>query len=78
MIERFKQNIADVNGKIADAAVKAGRCSDAVTLVGVTKYVDADVTREFVMADIECLAKIGPRRCGRNRSRWPTWMFNGI
>ena len=59
MSERFKQNIDDVNGKIADAAVKAGRSADEVTLVGVTKYVDAQVTREF--------AESGHRVLGENR-----------
>ena len=62
MIERFIQNIADVNGKIADAAAKAGRCSDAVTLVGVTKYVDADVTREFAMAGHRVLGENRPQQ----------------
>ena len=62
MTEKFKQNIADVNGKIADAAVKAGRNSDDVTLVGVTKYVDADVTREFVMAGHRVLGENRPQQ----------------
>ena len=62
MIERFKQNIADVNGKIVDAAAKAGRHSDDVTLVGVTKYVDADVTREFAMAGHRVLGENRPQQ----------------
>ena len=59
MSQRFKQNISDVNGKIAAAATKAGRAADDVTLVGVTKYVDAQVTREF--------AEAGHRVLGENR-----------
>lgn len=59
MNQRFKQNISDVNGRIAAAAAKAGRAVDEVTLVGVTKYVDAEVTREF--------AEAGHRVLGENR-----------
>ena len=59
MNQRFKQNISDVNGRIAEAAVKAGRKADEITLVGVTKYVDAEVTREF--------AESGHRVLGENR-----------
>ena len=59
MSQRFKQNISDVNGKIVAAAAKAGRAADDVTLVGVTKYVDAQVTREF--------AEAGHRVLGENR-----------
>jgi len=59
MNQRFKTNISDVNGKIAAAATKAGRAVDEVTLVGVTKYVDAQVTREF--------AEAGHRVLGENR-----------
>ena len=59
MSQQFKQNISDVNGKIAAAAAKAGRNADEVTLVGVTKYVDAQVTREF--------AEAGHRVLGENR-----------
>ena len=60
--ERFKQNIADVNGKIADAAAKAGRAAGDVTLVGVTKYVDAEVTREFAMAGHRVLGENRPQQ----------------
>ena len=59
MSHQFKQNISDVNGRIAAAATKAGREPDEVTLVGVTKYVDAGVTREF--------AEAGHRVLGENR-----------
>ena len=59
MSDKFKQNISDVNGRIAAAAAKAGRAADEVTLVGVTKYVDAQVTREF--------AEAGHRVLGENR-----------
>ena len=57
--QRFKENISEVKEKIAAAAAKAGRAAEEVTLVGVTKYVDAAVTREF--------ADAGHRVLGENR-----------
>jgi len=62
MTNRFKQNISDVNGKIAAAAAKAGRTADEVTLVGVTKYVDAAVTREFAEAGHLVLGENRPQQ----------------
>ena len=62
MTHRFKQNISDVNGKIAAAAAKAGRTADEVTLVGVTKYVDAAVTREFAEAGHLVLGENRPQQ----------------
>jgi pyridoxal phosphate enzyme (YggS family) len=50
MVEKFKQNLADVQGKIAAAAGRAGRSADEITLVGVTKYLDVETTRQFVEA----------------------------
>ena len=58
-VQRFKQNINEINDRIAAAAAKAGRPASDVTLVGVTKYVDATVTREF--------AEAGHRVLGENR-----------
>ena len=58
-VQRFEQNINEVNDRIATVAAKAGRAADDVTLVGVTKYVDAAVTREF--------AEAGHRVLGENR-----------
>ncbi|MDB2687169.1 YggS family pyridoxal phosphate-dependent enzyme [Mariniblastus sp.] len=62
MNQQFRQNISDVNGKIADAAAKAGRAADEVTLVGVTKYVDAKVTREFAEAGHLVLGENRPQQ----------------
>ncbi len=62
MSQRFKQNIDEVNGRIADAAAKAGRSASDVTLVGVTKYVDAEVTREFAQAGHRVLGENRPQQ----------------
>lgn len=47
MVEQFKKNLAMVTGRIAEAAARAGRSADEITLVGVTKYLDVDTTRLF-------------------------------
>ena len=65
MSQRFKQNISDINGKIAVAAAKAGRAAEEVTLVGVTKYVDAQVTREFAEAGHRVLGENRPQQLWR-------------
>ena len=62
MNQQFKQNISDVNGKIADAAAQAGRSVDQITLVGVSKYVDAQITRKFVEAGHRVLGENRPQQ----------------
>ncbi|EAQ77946.1 hypothetical protein DSM3645_27246 [Blastopirellula marina DSM 3645] len=42
--ERLAENLAEVRGKIAAAADRAGRSSDDVRLIAVTKYVDLETT----------------------------------
>jgi len=49
---RLEQNLADVRGRIAEAAGRSGRAADAVRLVGVTKYVSAEVAATLV--DLKC------------------------
>ena len=61
MEEKFKANLADVRGRIADAASKSGRAADDVRLVAVTKYVDADTTRQLVNAGAQCLGENRPQ-----------------
>jgi pyridoxal phosphate enzyme (YggS family) len=48
MVEQFKKNLAEVKDRIASAAARAGRSTDEITLVGVTKYLDVETTRLFV------------------------------
>lgn len=61
MNEAFKQNIESVRHRISVAAEKSGRSSDDVTLIGVTKYVDAGVTREIVEAGCVNLGENRPQ-----------------
>jgi len=57
--EIFRNNLAAVQARIAAAASAAGRSPDSVTLVAVTKYVDAQITG--------LLADAGARVLGENR-----------
>ncbi|MGI9518472.1 MAG: YggS family pyridoxal phosphate-dependent enzyme [Pirellulaceae bacterium] len=47
------QNLRRVRGRIADAATQSGRSELDVTLVGVTKYVDAEMAA--LLAQVGCL-----------------------
>lgn len=47
---RIAANLREIRDRIAQAAARAGRKSAEVTLVGVTKYVDAAVARALVDA----------------------------
>lgn len=62
MSDRFsilRRNVAAVQTRIAEAAERAGRTADSVTLVAVTKYVDVAVIRDLVA--------VGCLDCGENR-----------
>ena len=48
--EQIAANLSTVRQKIADAAQQSGRTAAEVTLVGVTKYVDAESARWLVAA----------------------------
>lgn len=58
---RFMDNLAAVRERIATAARHSGRRADDVTLVAVTKYVDADITRALVNAGCRTLAENRPQ-----------------
>lgn len=60
-IRRIAENYARVHGEIAGAARAAGRVPDAVKLVAVTKYVDADTTRALVDAGCRDLGESRPQ-----------------
>jgi uncharacterized pyridoxal phosphate-containing UPF0001 family protein len=49
-LARISQNLADVRGRMADAALRAGRRAEEVKLVAVTKYVGLDAIRAIVEA----------------------------
>jgi len=56
------ENLARVRGQIDDAAREAGRRTDEVTLVGVTKYVDADTARALFDVGLHDLAESRPQQ----------------
>jgi hypothetical protein len=56
---RVESNLAEVRQRIAEAAARSGRLPEAVTLVAVTKSVDARLTR--------ILYELGVRDIGENR-----------
>lgn len=62
MIEKLRNNLDDVRKRIEAAAVGSGRQGNDITLVGVTKYVDADVTRAFVEAGCATLGENRPQQ----------------
>ena len=61
MLERIEQNLADVKGRINDAAEAVGRDPSSITLIAVTKYVDADMTRMMFEAGCSCLGESRPQ-----------------
>ena len=75
--EAIRRHLEDVRGRIAAAAARSGRPADAVTLVGVTKTVAAEVVAAAVdlgLSDVgenrvqEAQAKIAV--VGRDAARW--------
>jgi pyridoxal phosphate enzyme (YggS family) len=54
-------NLARVRERIADAAVRAGRSPSDVTLVGVTKYIDARAAADLVRAGCLDLGESRPQ-----------------
>lgn len=61
MLEQLKKNLTDVRQKIDDAAKRSGRSGSDITLVGVTKYVDAEVTRVFFEAGCNVMGENRPQ-----------------
>jgi PLP dependent protein len=59
---KIAENVALVRGRIADAAARAGRAADEVTLVAVTKYVSAHVVRPLVAAGCTDLGESRPQQ----------------
>lgn len=57
----IQQNVADIQGRIAEAARRAGRLPESVRLVAVTKYVDAEQTRAIVHAGCRLLGESRPQ-----------------
>jgi hypothetical protein len=58
---RIADNLAQVRGRIAAAAERAGHSGDGVTLVAVTKYVPAEIAAAVVEAGCTLLAESRPQ-----------------
>jgi pyridoxal phosphate enzyme (YggS family) len=56
------QNVATVRQRIAEAAARSGRTPENITLVAVTKYVQADVIRHVVAAGCADLGESRPQQ----------------
>ena len=59
--EKLAQNLANVRERMARAAERSGRDEQAVKLIGVTKYVDVEQTRDLFQAGCQCLGESRPQ-----------------
>lgn len=62
LAERIAANLREVRDRIAAAAQRGGRSSENVTLVAVTKYIDAEQTRSAVEAGCHDLGENRPQQ----------------
>lgn len=76
---QLHDNVAAVRARIAEAASRAGRSPNEVRLVGVTKYVGADVLRELIRTGVSDLGESRVQQlvaratdCGSAAPDWPT------
>ena len=60
--DRIAANTEEVRQRMRAAAVRSGRSSDSVSLVAVTKYVDAEQTRMVVKAGCQDLGENRPQQ----------------
>jgi pyridoxal phosphate enzyme (YggS family) len=58
---RIRDNLAGVRERIATAAVRSGRKPEQVRLIGVTKYVDANIARMLFDAGVADLGESRPQ-----------------
>lgn len=61
LVDRLRENLAAVREMVAAAARRSGRPSEAVRLVGVTKYVDPATTRLLAEAGLHDLGESRPQ-----------------
>lgn len=59
LTSRIAENVAEVRGRIAEAAARSGRAAEQITLVAVTKYIGP--------AEIRALVEAGCTELGENR-----------
>jgi pyridoxal phosphate enzyme (YggS family) len=62
---RIADNLSRIRQQIADAATRSGRDSSEVTLVAVTKYVDADAAQALLDAGCQDLGESRPQELWR-------------
>ena len=60
-VDQIRENLDTVRAKIDAAAAKAGRSTDEITLIAVTK--------SFPLSDLEILYSLGVRQFGENRDQ---------
>lgn len=61
VFQRIAENLFEVRRRISEAAVRAGRRPNEVTLVGVTKYVSPEIVRSLVQAGLSDLGESRPQ-----------------
>lgn len=61
----IRRNLTAIRQRIADAAAASGRTADSVTLVAVTKYVDAETARRLSVAGCGELGESRPQELWR-------------
>lgn len=59
--EVLKSNLTEVQHRIADSAKRSGRSADDVQLIAVTKYVDAETTRELINSGCDAIGESRPQ-----------------
>ena len=59
---QLAENVAEVRGRIAEAAARSGRTAGDVLLVAVTKYVGPDVARALAGAGCDVLGESRPQQ----------------
>lgn len=64
-VPRLRENLAEVRGRIAEAARLSGRAPDQVRLVGVTKYVGSELAAALVEAGLADLGESRPQELWR-------------
>ncbi len=70
-IRQLHENLARIREQIATAAQRAGRSAGDVQLIGVTKYVSADVARELVATGLHDLGESRPQELWRKVEALP-------
>ena len=60
--DRIAENLAEVHGRIADAAARSGRGAEEVLLVAVTKYVGPEIIEPLIEAGAVVLGESRPQQ----------------